>query len=563
MKITLLFLFVVILISGCALQNNDPPTNWGDQDIFVGIEGVEEKIELSNYEFETFDDSTVLHFPREKVGDVYVEKTIKYDVDGSGEIELELEGNGEYISIIPKSFAEHVDDIDFSVKPDEIINDDPIVKWMIKTIEGKTKKIVMKVKKAAYKKGKEAGVSQGVSHGLAEIGNFLSGGDVDFAKVEKKAKEEGMKAGMNAGLDVMLDHLEDFLFISDISICANKKTHKEQHDCLMLSISKHPKWYNCKEIFSESILNEVACESIKQDKPTMCDDLNNKLGDLQYEEIVIYDYIGLCQQHYFEIKALACEGLYADTKELCIINLVNKTGYKEGCNELFIDSKKRCFEAINGNKSKGDEDLPGWSPEGKDMYPNGETGDKKTIVPIPMPVDENDKKDKTNIEKVTSSLLDENEEDCSLKTTVSQIDSCYQSRAIDTGQVSFCDMGSTLKYIENCYSRVASKHKVCEVCEMISKENYLRFECLLQCAASTGDTGVCDKMDKSEHTIESCKVSVAERTEDVSICDHELNIQFNKDDCYKKVASRKKDSSICNKIVNQNEKDNCIRWLKE
>ena len=48
--------------------------------------------------------------------------------------------------------------------------------------------------------------------------------------------------------------------------------------------------------------------------------------------------------------------------------------------------------------------MPGWSPEGKDMYPNGETGDKKTIVPIPMPVDENDKKDKTNIEKVTSSL---------------------------------------------------------------------------------------------------------------------------------------------------------------
>ncbi len=56
---------------------------------------------------------------------------------------------------------------------------------------------------------------------------------------------------------------------------------------------------------------------------------------------------------------MACHNLNEDEKELCIIDLVKKTGFKEGCDELSSKAKERCLLAdkkeINNKENKEDD----------------------------------------------------------------------------------------------------------------------------------------------------------------------------------------------------------------
>ncbi|MCK5416559.1 hypothetical protein KAI92_03980 [Candidatus Parcubacteria bacterium] len=328
----LLSLLIVILF-GYILQHKNSSQ---EQDYYGTVADIDmqEKIGLSNYELQTNSDSTTLHFPKTKIGDVYVEKTITYNKDGSGEIVLELEGDGEYVEIIPKSFAKHVDDIEFSVEPDEIINEDPIVKWMIDTIKNRITKIVIKVKKVAYKEGKKTGESQG----FTGFRDSILSGEFNFSKIKKEAKKAGLEAGIKAGANEMINHLEDFVFISDLSICVSKKGKEAQYNCLMLLVSKHPSWFDCNEMFSEKnhpYVARLSCEAIKNDDINICD---KEYRD--YDPENPETGLTVCQRHFFKIKALTCNNLPENEKALCIIELIREIEYKECCNEFPMDIEK-------------------------------------------------------------------------------------------------------------------------------------------------------------------------------------------------------------------------------
>ena len=338
-KVITVVLILLVCLSWMVFEQVKSPSALDDYYASMSLDSTS-PFTLTDYKFETTDASATLHLPQVLIGGVYVTKTITYNTDGSGEIVLELEGDGEYIEVIPKSFAGHVSDIEFSIEPDEIIDEDPIVKWMLDAIVQRTTMISIKVKEAGYTKGyAAAGVES-----FASVTNFLSGGDLDFSNVGKVAEKAGFKEGAN----VLLNHLEDFIFISDLSICANMKAYGDQYACLMLSISKHPTWYTCNNIFPHPHLVSLVaeCESVKQNDPTICEHI---IPESYYAEKNLELHTDQCILNYFTTKGLACYNLPEDEQELCITNLVEMKGYPESCYVLTPKDQERCLLMIEEN----------------------------------------------------------------------------------------------------------------------------------------------------------------------------------------------------------------------
>ncbi|MFC1956938.1 hypothetical protein ACFLVY_01400 [Chloroflexota bacterium] len=102
-------------------------------------------------EFSTFDldndgepDKYVYKFSEEEIfDDVYLTRTIEFekaDVGTDGKISLQFDDKSQgndyrHVENIPKEFASHVDELQFSVPPDEIVNPDPEVAWEKQTID--------------------------------------------------------------------------------------------------------------------------------------------------------------------------------------------------------------------------------------------------------------------------------------------------------------------------------------------------------------------------------------------------------------------------------------------
>jgi len=108
--------------------------------------GPEEQVTQSSLdEFSAYDldndgeqDKYVYKFAEEEISeDVYLTRTIEFektDEGAEGKISLQFEDQGQggdyrHVESIPKDFASHVDELEFSVPPTEIINPDPEVAW--------------------------------------------------------------------------------------------------------------------------------------------------------------------------------------------------------------------------------------------------------------------------------------------------------------------------------------------------------------------------------------------------------------------------------------------------
>ena len=86
-------------------------------------------------------DKYVYNFPREQVApDLFLDKSIELEKDSSGYSKgliLKFENTGDepieyrHVEFFPKSFAESIDDIEFSRTPDRVIDPDPVVEWLL------------------------------------------------------------------------------------------------------------------------------------------------------------------------------------------------------------------------------------------------------------------------------------------------------------------------------------------------------------------------------------------------------------------------------------------------
>nr|CBH38324.1 hypothetical secreted protein [uncultured archaeon] len=98
------------------------------------------KLETFDFDNDSSEDRIVYTFePEEVAEDLFLVRTIEFNKTDSelfeGKIVLKFENKGDkpieysHIEEIPKSFAESVDDLVFSIPPDEIIDPDPKVRW--------------------------------------------------------------------------------------------------------------------------------------------------------------------------------------------------------------------------------------------------------------------------------------------------------------------------------------------------------------------------------------------------------------------------------------------------
>jgi hypothetical protein len=147
-KLILIGLSILLLVSiaGCAKGKEVSPTE-EVSDAAKLLAELRERPESSFGELETFDldndgseDKFVYTFETEEVAeDLFLERSLEFDKTGSelfeGKIVLRFENKGDkpieysHIEDIPKAFAESVDDLEFSLPPDEIIDPDPKVMW--------------------------------------------------------------------------------------------------------------------------------------------------------------------------------------------------------------------------------------------------------------------------------------------------------------------------------------------------------------------------------------------------------------------------------------------------
>jgi len=107
------------------------------------------KLETFDFDNDGSEDRIVYTFePEEVAEDLFLVRSMEFNKTDSelfeGKIVLRFENKGDtpieytHIEEIPKSFAESVDDLEFSVPPDEIIDPDPEVMWRgLKIVIGK------------------------------------------------------------------------------------------------------------------------------------------------------------------------------------------------------------------------------------------------------------------------------------------------------------------------------------------------------------------------------------------------------------------------------------------
>lgn len=542
-----IFLILLLLITSCKPQDKPQIDYGGVANSMVG----KSDSDFSEPELIETEVSVSYRFARERVAtDLYVDKMVTLNQDSSGIIELDFSGNGEgeYIEVIPKTFAAHVDDIDFSVEPDKIVNPDPVVMWKLNTAKKKVDKIIMKVKETA------ASTTELVNTTLAtaaEFNKLLTGKEVDYSQIQKKAKMAGALAGAN---EALMDNLDDFLFIADIQVCADKQTEQERGLCILTLVSKKPDWFECEGIYAgyESGTDKQvlihSCKAIQQDDLGLCE--GAQFFDHEEYRNTEMGYVAICQRQFITIKLLACEGLFKDEKEKCIIDKVRGTGYKDACWSLFGEASQKCVAAAEGKEYKKPEPA---KPDKNDALNNNKQTDDAQNMPLP---------------ETTEDSQEGKEDDCSAYDKESMRNSGYSSQAQKTGQTSFCNMITAptaekkQEYTWSCYNKVAMAIPDCSLCDMIDKSNYRFKDCIYQCSTKSMQPAVCEKLLEAqlkEYDVELCKGSVAERKEDASICDGLTN-EYARNDCYDKVASRKQDPSICNEISIESDKETCKKY---
>jgi len=391
---------------------------------FIGCRKKEEVIDINELlgehpafefgEFEAFDsdndgfiDNLVYTFEKQEVAeDLFLDKTLQYTEDNdvfTGELVLEFENTGDepiaysHTEIIPKSFAESVDDLEFSVPPDEVIYPDPVVRWEVKIIKDLIEVIVVQTKKSAVAKGKKTGeeaakptaeeAKKAATESLNEFGKALKGEDVDWgkaflglgsaaakgSKAFEVGKEAGIKAGQEAAIDNILDSLDDFAFIAALNVCGSVKSD-DRDKCMLRLVKKFRNRFNeytCEAAFDDDFFQTV-CTAIANNNIGECEKQHPNTVDLCKVWVAIYDKCsGIKDQEElrdcFYRQAIECNCVNIcylikddDRRHFCEAEV---TGDKKYCEEIKDpDLKRECkgeFEVVEDEDEViGDEELP-------------------------------------------------------------------------------------------------------------------------------------------------------------------------------------------------------------
>lgn len=220
----------------------------------------------------------------------------------------DFEGEYTHIENIPKSFAQDVSQIEFSVEPDIVIDADPSVAWITSISAGLKTSLKMKIGLEYFLGGKEGAI-------MSVIENF---DDVRiFVGLEKCRLVKGDYGRLLCMIDLIAKNPEKFTLEHCKGLADFKQVDHE-----------------------EGIAEMQACRAF----------LKNDINECQNYEIYNEDeYSSIhCKKHAFLTAYASCLNKEEMQKDYCIVEKAVWAGYAEGCSKASnILPYQRCLAQVN------------------------------------------------------------------------------------------------------------------------------------------------------------------------------------------------------------------------
>jgi hypothetical protein len=278
------------------------------------------------------DDRYVYKFATEEVAnDVFLDRTLEYDKndDGyQGKIILQFDdrsnGKTDYVHIeeIPKEFAAHVDELEFSVPPDEIIDPDVEVKWLIEVTADAMIQITKQIPESSPEQLVEQIASTTIMYNLDNPEFIEKGPDTDKRILQRASEFKGMLPHLARGAGESPTWL---------GLCGRCSQPYAQMACVAILSGNPQEWCMGSRLDKES--DKDMCKGIYIEHE--CQDIADKAAR---EKCYFTKAVELnC--------AAACRQLTdSDSKNLCLAGVYNDARY---CEEIKDPkTKNKCLEAL-------------------------------------------------------------------------------------------------------------------------------------------------------------------------------------------------------------------------
>lgn len=429
-------------------------------------------------------DKLVYEFAEEEVADdVYLKRTLEFEKVGEGaegKISLQFDdksnGNTNYTHVerIPKEFATSVEELQFSVPPDEIINPDPDVAWEKRNIDVAAGNLIEITENLG--KWDSERIMYITSHAVAQINKNR------FARI--KSDTERDKAILQAA--------------------------SELADAVEYDVTD---WYDewaqqaCNQCSQPYTL--LACTAILTGKPEICDSNRLSKDDRDLCKAIYIqhkcDVIANKQERercYFESAVntgceIACGTITdADNRNLCLAAVKDDVSYCEKIQDQ--DTYKRCLEAF------------GKSTEAEVKDECAEISDvaKRDACYEDLAYQQGDcsicdRISNANSRDMCNTIIGEVHGDvsCCEKSTTESKYSCYKGAACTNCQPFLCDNMPTEQARDRCLSEVAKKCQDPSICEMIKTD---KIKWLCQGQFPEQESNEMDEQTKMEYLQDAC-----------------------------------------------------------
>jgi len=344
MKQYIMMTVILLLILGCTKDADvdlmdDSASDEDSSEFDDLIEELEDKeslqeddITATDSDDDGEDDTFEYTYEKEQVDDdLYVQKTLTMEKTDGGydaEIAVALEGEGTYLMVLPKSFAAHVDDLEFSTEPSRIVNPDPEVEFLInRTLS----MLIVKSNNAATKAGQMAA-------GLEALqGNLLGAEDI------------GKEVGISTFVGEVLANFDDVKAAGELALCKKETKEFDKQACLILVVTKNPHLFSkddCNQFQSDGEENAYtsACLAITTNDIKHCVDYGQENNEL-YGDTACAAYAYL-RYHYYCLK------LSEKDQDACHASAAVITKFKKGCFHVKDKTmEKICHAKVSGRSS--------------------------------------------------------------------------------------------------------------------------------------------------------------------------------------------------------------------
>lgn len=519
--LAILITALTISITACSSTNNAQKQKTISKQGHIQSTFMDEYLEsewLNEIEFIEFndiektEDKISYKFLPEETSNYQIKKVVSYEKDEknlyNGTMKINFSKlTDTYVVEIPKSFASHIDQLNFSIEPQNIINPDPIVEF--KNVQG----------------------------------------DVSIESKESKTEDE------------IYSELEKQIIDTETKRCENLQGN-ESLKCILSLISKYRNSDYIEKELKHMNLTELigaSAQAILKSDLRTCRHVTNKNDkDLCYEysyQILVKDcnnlkgsdyrkcvrkhsnnFPSLKEQRLFcayiddEDMRKECQGIAPletcneieneDENFVCKLNILRTINDLSECNKIEdTNLNQACFAVIGADRKDAN-----ICKQINDEYLKGQCLTKVAML--------------TKNKNLCSIIVDEDSQDICNGFFIMKIDATKE----------MCESTNELFLKELCEMSLAILEKdigKCQKAEIIGYDNIST--CLAGIGMKHNDIKACDMID----------INIGEFEEDKKLR------EMTKDLCYLKIAENKNDPSICQKITDPKQKNICENSLKK